>query len=1471
MPAVGLSLALAAAQSSAQTYTILHSFGTNVMGLFPHAPLVQGPDGSLYGTTLEGGRFDNLGQVFKVNADGSGYTVLKDFTGIDGANPEAGLVMLGTTLYGTTREGGANWLGTVFKLQTDGSGFAVLKEFSGEDGAYPQAGLVQSGTTLHGTTAQGGTNDSGTVFQISTDGTDHRIVHTFAESAWVDLGRTNADGAQPFGSLTLSGTTLYGTAQEGGTNGQGTVFKLNLDGSGFEVLRNFSTTDGAWPSGGLALSGTTLYGTTQSGGTNGHGVVFKLNTDGSGFAVVEHFQGSDGAFPYAGLLLSGTTLYGTTAYGGRSDGGTIFKFNTDGSEFTVVKEFAEDDGIGPSAGLILSGATLYGTASAGGINGFGTVFKVQTDGSDYRVLTQFAGGDGFGSSGALELLGSTLYGTTALGGTSGNGTIFKVNTDGSGHTVLENLDGWDGALPVAGLIVSGTNLYGTARYGGESWSDAYSGYGTVFKINTDGGDFTVLKRFTGSDGSEPTASLVLSDTTLYGTASAGGAGGTVFKLNTDGSGFTVLVDCREKGIDGPIGGLLLAGTTLYGTTYIGGRHNYGTVFRVNTDGSDFAVLHHFDFTDGGQPAGRLVQSGTTLYGTTQFESALFKVDIDGSNYTVMRRFPEGVYPDLILSGTTLYGTTSGFQGDGAVFEIGIDGSSYAVLKYFNGSDGSIPRAGLRLSGTTLYGTTESGGSLNRGVLFSLSPGPPTIALQPENQTVPAGSTAAFQVEAAGWPAPTYQWFIDETNALPGATNSRLELPNAQRTHAGGYSVVIANPHGSVTSLVATLTVQDPVIADQPRSQVISLGQTAVFKVVPGGTEPFSYQWRKEGVALAGATEAALTVPQVQTRDAGRYDVVVNNGYGAVTSHVATLTVNVALVDAFAPALDGSVNCLAETADQRIVLGGIFSQLDGHPHPGIARLNADGTPDHTFNPDLGGNARTVGLVVQPDRRILVVGSFTIQQGRTPKYICRITAGGDLDPAFNSDANAPITSVALQSDGKIIVGCYPDAFAAAPRTVVRLNDDGSVDTAFNAAPDAVVQAVALQPDGKVLIAGGFDNVNGQPRNRVARLNADGTLDSTFDPSPNPYPGLHGSAYAMALQRDGKVLVGGYPIFGDGDQVRAQLARLNPDGRLDPSFDAKVDSIADCITVQADGRILIGGGFSSVGGQTRYHIARLHADGTLDTTFDPGANGNVRALLPQSDGRILAGGDFTALGGAPRDHLGQLTVYEPPSFGLPLVSQTAEVGDSVTFSVKATGYPVLWYQFRLNGATEVGAGTNATLRLTNVELSQSGAYTAVVTNAFGAVTSSPALLNVIVPVPRRNVPGVFLSGDVGSFWQLESAASLGPPANWTVLAGVTLSQATQAYFDLTEPLPPRRFYRAWLPTTPGASPALAINLVPALTLTGDEGSHWRINAINRFGPVDAWASLAEVTLTNTTQLYFDVTAPGQPPRLYRLVPLP
>ncbi len=677
-------------------------------------------------------------------------------TNADGANPQAGLILSGNTLYGTAQNGGTSGYGAVFSVNTDGTGLTSLHSFTGgSDGANPQAGLILSGNTLFGTAYGGGSG--GAVFSVSTDGTGFKTLHAFSA-----LGSTSADGRNPYAGLILSGNTLYGTAQNGGTSGHGAVFSVNTDGTGFTNLHSFTGgSDGANPQAGLVLSGNTLYGTAAYGGSSGGGTVFRVNTDGTGFTNLHSFsEDSDGALPQAGLILSGNTLYGTASAGGSSGQGTVFRVNTDGTGFTTLHSFTGgNDGGDPRAGLVLSGNTLYGTASAGGSSGQGTVFSVNTDGTGFAALHGFSPEASRNADGANALAGlisssNTLYGTASAGGSSGQGTVFRVNTDGTGFTTLHSFTGGnDGGDPRAGLVLSGNTLYGTASASGSS------GHGTVFSVKTDGSAFTTLHSFAeGNDGAWPLAGLILSGNALYGTATLGGGSssraGMVFSVNTDGTGFTTL-HSFSGGSDGanPQAGLVLSGNTLYGTAAYGGlyRVSGGTVFSVNTDGTGFKTLHTFTGTnDGAEPYAGLVLSGNTLYGTAAYggssnKGTVFSVSTDGTGFTTLYSFTGGSdqaspHAGLLLSGNTLYGATDNAfftaffygesSGTGTVFRVNTDGTGFKTLyRFTGGSDGGDPFAGLILSGNTLYGTAQSGGSSGNGTVFSLSL-PPQLTIIP---------------------------------------------------------------------------------------------------------------------------------------------------------------------------------------------------------------------------------------------------------------------------------------------------------------------------------------------------------------------------------------------------------------------------------------------------------------------------------------------------------------------------------------------------------------------------------------------------------------------------------------------------------------------------------------------------------------------------------------------------------------------
>ena len=370
-------------------------------------------------------------------------------------------------------------------------------------------------------------------------------------------------GANPYyGAPAISGSTLYGETDYGGSTGKGVVYSMNTDGSDYTILHTFtgSTSDGYGPLGSVVLSGSTLYGTTYYGGSANDGVIYSVNTDGSGYQTLYSFTTGAGYKPYSTLLMNGSTVYGTTYY---SSGGlgSIFSFNTSSSSYSNLYTFTGGPGSGSSplgGGLIMNGSTLYGMATHGGSSTVsskdGVVFQINPNGSGYTNLVNFAGGsDGANPYGGLTLAGSTLYGMTRIGGSANDGTIFSVNLDGTGYTNLYSFSGGapSGANPNGSLTLAGSTLYGTTKSGGSA-ND-----GTVFGINLDGTGYTNLYSFAGgADGKNPDGDLSAVGNTLYGWTSAGGSAGdgTVFAITIPepssysllGCGLAILLFLRRR-------------------------------------------------------------------------------------------------------------------------------------------------------------------------------------------------------------------------------------------------------------------------------------------------------------------------------------------------------------------------------------------------------------------------------------------------------------------------------------------------------------------------------------------------------------------------------------------------------------------------------------------------------------------------------------------------------------------------------------------------------------------------------------------------------------------------------------------------------------------------------------------------------------------------------------------------------------
>jgi uncharacterized repeat protein (TIGR03803 family) len=355
-------------------YEVQYSFGKGSDGSNPAAAIVGVSNGSgccVYGTTQYGGKY-NKGTAFSFGSRVE--TVLHSFgDGSDGAYPIAGLIGVNGILYGTTPFGGKSGDGTVFSINPKTGTEKVLFDFNGHDGTYPYSRLLNVDGTLYGTTYEGGAGNRGTVYSVTTSGTQ-KVLYSFT-------GRTrggSSDGASPIADLISVDGTLYGTTDQGGKSGVGTLFSLNPTTSAKTTLHEFSGSDGVNPWARLLNVKGTLYGTTQGGGTKGDGTIFTLVPPAKGrasaFSVLHNFTGSDGGRPRAGLTDFDDELYGTTSYGGASDRGTVYNISLKGALGLAHSFAGGSDGADPWADVLLEDNVLYGTTRKGGQYHKGIIF-----------------------------------------------------------------------------------------------------------------------------------------------------------------------------------------------------------------------------------------------------------------------------------------------------------------------------------------------------------------------------------------------------------------------------------------------------------------------------------------------------------------------------------------------------------------------------------------------------------------------------------------------------------------------------------------------------------------------------------------------------------------------------------------------------------------------------------------------------------------------------------------------------------------------------------------------------------------------------------------------------------------------------------------------------------------------------------------------------------------------------------------
>ncbi len=337
----------------------------------------------------------------------------------------------------------------------------------------------------------------------------------------------------------------------------------------------------------------------------------------------------------------------------------------------------------------------------------------------------------------------------------------------------------------------------------------------------------------------------------------------------------------------------------------------------------------------------------------------------------------------------------------------------------------------------------------------------------------------------------------------------------------------------------------------------------------------------------------------------------------------------------------NVQAIARQADGKLLLGGDQLGLyNGAAVRDVLRLGADGALDASFNVGDGPDSHVLKIVLQPDGRILVGGVFSNFNGVSARRLVRLMSNGAVDAGFSigTGANGWVTCVAVQPDGKILVGGrFSQWDGTAAGGIVRLLADGSVDPEFNVGTgaDDNVNVILLRPSGKILVGGNFDFFNGTARHLLAQLNADGTLDLEFDPGPGGAP--DDKIRAMALLPDGKLLCGGDLETWQGIPVLA-MVRLETDGSRDALFNSDASTYFGIIDIalQPDGKVLICGTMG---------LERFTEFGVVDPTFDTGTSFQggfqvVQAMLQLPDGRLLAGGIFSEYNGNAVGNIVRLT---------------------------------------------------------------------------------------------------------------------------------------------------------------------------------------------------------------------------------------
>lgn len=550
----------------------------------------------------------------------------------------------------------------------------------------------------------------------------------------------------------------------------------------------------------------------------------------------------------------------------------------------------------------------------------------------------------------------------------------------------------------------------------------------------------------------------------------------------------------------------------------------------------------------------------------------------------------------------IYGDGSGFDDIVKTTCIQADGK-IIVGGWFNKYNGVSRNLIARINPD---GSNDATFNIGTGFIGSGSEFIQATAIQPDGKILAAGSFQVFN----------------------GSNRNRIA-----RLNSNGSLDATFNPGTGFNNTVYCIAVQTDgkIIVGGVFNQFNGTTSNLIARLNTNGTLDASFSI---GTGFSGGTVNSITI-QADGK------VLVGGNFtqfnGTPINRIVRLNTNGTLDTSFNPGtgFSYSVNTIAIQTDGKLVVGGNFNTFNGTPMNNIARLNSDGSIDAGFSIGTGISGEVYKIAIQSDGKILTGGIFSQYNGTAANCITRLLTGGSIDPAFNSGTgfNGAVNSIAIQADGKIISSGNFGLINENPRgRITRLKTDGGIDPSFISAfgCDNGVLTIATQPDGKILIGGGFVTFNGEIVNRIARLHPNGTLDTTFHTGTGFDVGVN----SIEVLPTGKIIIAGAFSTYNGSGVN-EIIRLNEDGALDPTFNTTgtgPNSMITSTAIQPDGKIIVGGWFTSFSSTSKNRIARINANGTLDATFNPGTGFDywVYETKVQQDGKILVGGYFTYING-------------------------------------------------------------------------------------------------------------------------------------------------------------------------------------------------------------------------------------------------